>query len=156
MGQYKNVVKRLGHSQAFASVAKRIAPPIDRTLYRLTRGRRVFADGVIPTFILVHTGARSGRTYRTPLTYVRIGDGFALAATNFGQAHHPGWSKNLMAHPDVTVELGGREISVRARRVDGPEKAELWPRFVDIWPAYDTYLARSGRNIRVFVLEPRT
>jgi deazaflavin-dependent oxidoreductase (nitroreductase family) len=155
VGLYERTIKRLGHTRGFASVMKRIAPPIDRTFYRLTRGKRVFADSVIPTFILVHTGARSEHRYRTPLTYIRVGDGFALAATNFGQAHHPGWSKNLMANPDATVEIGGREIPVRARRVDEREKAELWPHFVEIWPAYDTYLKRSGRNIRVFVLEPR-
>ena len=156
MGLYQDTIKRLGHKRWFASIVKRIGPPMDRTFYRLTRGRRVFVDGVIPTLILAHSGCRSGHTHRTPLTYIRVGDGFALAGTNFGQAHHPGWSANLIANPDATVELEGREIPVRARRVDEAEKAELWPRFVEIWPAYDTYLKRSGRNIRVFVLEPRT
>lgn len=151
---YTSLAKRMGKSRWFPALMKHIAPPTDRFVYRLTRGRRVFVDGVIPTFILVHTGAKSGRQYRTPLTYVRLGDRFALAATNFGQAHHPGWSKNLMANPDAIVELGGKEIPVRARRAGDAEKVEIWPRFVEIWPAYDTYRERSGRNIRVFVLEP--
>lgn len=149
------MARRLGHTQRFARVAKHIAPPIDRFVYKLTRGKRVFVSGIIPTFIVVHIGARSGRRYRTPLTYIRVGDAFALAGTNFGQAHHPGWSANLLANPDAEVEVGGQTISVRARRADDRENAELWTRFVEVWPAYNTYRERSGRDIRIFVLEPR-
>jgi deazaflavin-dependent oxidoreductase (nitroreductase family) len=154
VGLYQRVARRLGHQKLFADVMKHIAPPVDRFVYRLSGGRRVMVSGVIPTFILVHKGARTGKRYRTPLTYVRLGNRFALAGTNFGQAHHPGWSANLIANPDAEVEIGGKTIPVRARRADGREKAELWPKFVEIWPAYNTYRERSGRNIRVFVLEP--
>jgi deazaflavin-dependent oxidoreductase (nitroreductase family) len=156
MGFYADTVKRLGHKPWFASIFKRIAPPIDRLVHKLTGGRRVFTDGVLPTLILVHQGRRSRLEYRTPISYIQVGGGFALAATNWGQSHHPAWSTNLLANPDATVEVNGARIRVRARRVDEREKSELWPRFVDIWPAYDTYVKRSGRNIRVFVLEPKT
>jgi deazaflavin-dependent oxidoreductase (nitroreductase family) len=156
MNLWKRLWRRLGHTRGFAAVFKRIAPPIDRFFNRITRGRHVFADTVLPTLILVHTGRRSGKPFRTPVSYVRVGDGWALAGTNFGQAHHPGWSVNLMANPDAMVEVGGRKTPVRARLVDHAEKADIWPRFVDMWPAYNTYVTRSKRDIRVFVLEPTT
>lgn len=154
MGLFRDVSRRVGKTRAWAAVFKHIAPPVDRFVHRLTGGRRTVAQLFLPTLILVHRGARSGKEYRTPLCYVDLDGGFALAATNWGQAHHPGWSSNLIADPDVTVEVGGRKIRVRARRLDEATKAELWPRFVEMWPAYGEYVKRSGRNIRVFVLEP--
>jgi len=60
VGLYTRIARRLGHTRRFARIAKHIAPPIDRFVYRLTGGRRVFVSGVIPTFILV----RSGRDIR--------------------------------------------------------------------------------------------
>jgi deazaflavin-dependent oxidoreductase (nitroreductase family) len=122
---------------------------------RVTRGRRTFAGTVLPTLVLVHTGRKSGREIRTPLSFIRIDRGFGLAATNWGQSRHPAWSANLIANPEASVEVGGELIGVRARRASAEEKARLWPRFVEMWPAYDTYVTRSGRDIRVFVLERR-
>ena len=58
-------------------------------------------------------------------------------------------------NPDARVVVEGRTTDVRARRVGAEEKAELWKKLVEMWPAYDTYEARSGRDIRVFVLERR-
>ena len=155
MGAYQSVLKRLGHTRGFRFVFKRTLPKIDRVVSRMTGGKRTFAQTLVPTFVLVHTGRKTGREFRSPLSYVEVGDGFALAATNWGQDKHPLWSGNLIANPEAEVVVGGETIPVRARHVSEDEKAELWPQFVDMWPAYNTYVKRSGRNIRVFVLERR-
>lgn len=155
MGLYQRAVKRFGHTKLFAAVFKRVMPPADLLVHRLTGGRRVFADSVLPTLVLVHRGRRSGRQIRTPLSYIRIGESFGLDGSNFGQPNHPAWSGNLLANPDASVEVGGESIPVRARRVSDEEKEALWPRFVEMWPAYNTYRTRTDRNIRVFLLEPR-
>jgi deazaflavin-dependent oxidoreductase (nitroreductase family) len=156
MGAYQRTLKRLGHTSAFAKVFKHTLPHIDRVVSKLTGGRKTFGATVVPTFVLVNTGAKSGKEYRTPLAFIRVGEGFALAASNWGGTNDPGWSYNLIAHPDASVIIDGEQIAVRARRADDGEKATLWPRFVEIWPAYDTYKTRaSHRNIKVFVLERR-
>lgn len=156
MGAIQRLGRRLGHSPLFAKVMKRIAPPIDRVVSRLTGGKRTVAGSILPTLILVHRGARSGKEYRTPLSYIRIGDGFGLAGSNWGQSHNPAWSYNLLAHPEVEVVVDGETVPVRARWLSTAEKAEVWPRFLEMWPAYDTYETRSGdRDIKVFVLERR-
>ena len=155
MGLYQSVMKRFGHTVTFRRIFKPTLPHIDRALSRLTRGKHTFGETVAPVLILVHTGRKSGRVFRTPLSYVAVDDGFALAASNWGQRHHPGWSYNLVVNPDAHVIVGGETIDVRARRVGAEEKAELWKRFVAMWPAYDTYVTRSGRDIRVFVLDRR-
>ena len=48
------------------------------------------------------------------------------------------------------VEIG---VPVTARRLSDQEKAEVWPKLLEIWPNYDAYEARSGRNIKVFRLD---
>lgn len=149
-------MQRVGRTKSWAAVMKHVAPPVDRVLHRVSGGRFNMAGIAIPTFMLIHRGAKSGKTYRTPLSYITAGDAFVLAGSNFGQAHHPAWTANLLAHPEVFVEVKGERIPVRARRASETEKAELWPRFVEMWPAYGEYEIRSGdRNIRLFVLERR-
>jgi hypothetical protein len=48
-----------------------------------------------------------------------------------------------------------RTIAVSARLLDLDEKAAVWPRLVAMWPSYDSYVDRSGRELRVFHLTPR-
>jgi deazaflavin-dependent oxidoreductase (nitroreductase family) len=156
MGAYQNTIKRLGHTRAFRAMFKHTLPRIDRVINRVSGGRLTFGSSVVPTFVVVHTGRTSGKQYRTPLSFVRLDNGYAIAGSNWGQAKHPTWSGNLIANPDVVVIDGGKQVPVHARLALGAEREQLWPRFVEMWPAYDTYKQRAGdRNIRVFVLEPR-
>jgi deazaflavin-dependent oxidoreductase (nitroreductase family) len=151
-----NLRQRIGRTKTWSRVMRPIAPHIDRVASRLSGGRINVASAFIPTLILVHRGAKTGRERRSPLSYVAVGDRFGLAGSNWGQAHHPAWTANLIANPDVSVVVKGKTIQVRARRLSDAEKAELWPRFVEMWPAYGEYEVRSGdRNIRLFLLEPR-
>jgi len=83
------------------------------------------------------------------------GDAYVVTASNWGQQHHPAWSGNLLATPEATVEIRGREIPVRAGLAEGDARARLWGKVTSVWPAYDTYEERSGRTIRVFRLVPR-
>jgi deazaflavin-dependent oxidoreductase (nitroreductase family) len=155
VGVYQKVMQRFGHTRAFRFVFKRTLPAVDRTLSRLTGGKFTFGSTVAPTFVLVHTGRKSGKTYKTPLSYVKIGDGFALVGSNWGQEHHPAWSTNLLANPDAQVIVDGETLDVRAHHATPEEKAAVWPKFIAMWPAYDTYVERSGRNLRMFLLERR-
>lgn len=154
MGAYQKAMQRFGHTKAFRAIFKHTLPRIDRTFAKLSGGRIVFGSSVVPTFILVHTGRKTGRQLKTPLSFVQVGASYALAASNWGQAKHPAWSGNLLANPKAQVIVKGKTIPVTARQVSANEKAELWPRFTAMWPAYDTYVERSGRDIRVFLLEP--
>ena len=102
-------------------------------------------------------GRRSGRRFRTPLAYVRapeLGDAYVLAATNFGQAHHPAWSYNLKAATQANLVVEGERVRTSVALATPEEKALVWPRLVAIWPGFADYDARSGREIRVFLLRP--
>lgn len=112
---------------------------------------------LFPTLVLEHVGRRSGRRFRTPLAYVRapeLGDAYVLAATNFGQAHHPAWSYNLKAATQANLVVEGERVRTSVALATPEEKALVWPRLVAIWPGFADYDARSGREIRVFLLRP--
>jgi deazaflavin-dependent oxidoreductase (nitroreductase family) len=131
-----------------------VFPALDRRLIRLSHGRLKVAMG--QPILLLHTrGARSGEPRTTPLLYTPCGDTFVVVASKAGAEHHPAWYHNLRAHPeDVTVEVAGARMPVRARVADGPERARLWERVNDNYNGYDVYQARAaGRTIPVIVLE---
>lgn len=150
------LARRWGRHPAFAAIGKRTVPHIDRFLHRVSGGRLGLSSLAVPTLMLVHTGRKSGRRYRTPLAYLPRGDSFVVVGSNWGQAHHPQWALNLLAHPEAEVELRGRTIPVRARVLDGEEREEVWEELLRMWPAFETYAERAaGRRIRIFQLDPR-
>lgn len=109
----------------------------------------------LPTLLLTTQGRKSGLPRTVPLLYAPDGDRFVVTASNWGQQSHPAWSGNLLACDEATVALpGGRQIPVRAALAEGAERDRVWPLVTRVWPAYDTYVERSGRAIRVFVLTP--
>ena len=154
-GRIQSGIKRLGATSGFVSFSRAVMPKFDPIVRKLTRDRWNVARWVLPTLMLVHTGRKTGQTIHTPLTFVREGNAFGVAATNWARAPHPAWSSNLIANPDVSVVRKGKTIPVRARLLSADEKAQLWTKFVDLWPAYASYAERIPREVRVFLLEPR-
>ena len=149
------VLRRIGPTRPFAAVYRRVGPLIDPWLNERTGGRistRVYG---FPALLLVSTGARSGRSRTSPLLYVRDGDDFVVVGTNFGTAHHPGWTYNLLAHPDAEVIVGEEHVAVTAERADPATFERLWPSLVAVYPGYEDYLERLRRDARMFLLHPR-
>lgn len=148
----ENLVEKAGHTRLFAAVMRRIAPRFDRAMYRRFGGRIL---GCGPRILLLTTvGRKSGEQRTNPLLYVRRGQQVAVAASNWGRRRHPEWSEDLLENPRARVRIGDEVGEYRAHLASPVEKQELWPLFLEVWPAYETYQERSGRDIRVFVLEP--
>ncbi|GAA0354148.1 nitroreductase family deazaflavin-dependent oxidoreductase [Actinoallomurus spadix] len=149
-------VQRMAGSAWFAKVGPKVVPPLDRVLHRLSGGRLLLPQYIVPSLVLTAVGHRSGLPRRTPLACLPEPDGsFLVVGSNFGREHHPAWTANLMHEPAAEVDYRGRTIPVTARLLEGEERAEVWPRLVKIWPTFDRYVERSGRRLRVFRLEPR-
>lgn len=132
-----------------------VFPAIDKRIMPLTKGR--VKIGVRQTVLLLHCrGAKSGQPRVVPLLYTPTGDRVVLVASKAGADHHPAWYHNVMAHPDVEIDIDGERRPMRARRVEGAEREELWRLVNDNYPGYDDYQARAGgRRIPVLALEPR-
>jgi len=154
-GPVGRFVQRLAQRPRFSLVALRIAPRLDRLAHRVTGGRLVVSQLLVPTLVLTTTGAKSGLPRESPLATLVDGDAFYVVGSNFGTEKHPAWTGNLMKSPEALVTYRGRRTPVTARLLSDEEKAAIWPRLLTVWPTYDSYVERSGRNIRVFRLEPR-
>ncbi len=107
----------------------------------------------VPTLLLTTTGRRTGEPYTTPLIYGTDGDRYLVVASRGGAPQHPQWYRNLLAHPEVAVQVKGERFRARARTASPEEKPALWQQMVSIWPAYDEYQARTSRDIPVVILE---
>ncbi len=106
-----------------------------------------------PVLLLTTTGARSGKTHVTPLTYTRDGDRYVVLASKLGAPEHPAWYHNLVANPAVTVEVGPERFQARASVVEGSERNRLFDAHVTIMPNFAEYQRRTTRVIPVVILD---
>ena len=120
-----------------------------------------FGDGLV---IVRSTGSRSGRPHEFPVAGLPDGDGARLiAASKGGAPDNPAWFHNLVAHPDVEVEMpdpsadnGIRTVAMRAERLTGADRDAAWARFTAASPGFASYEAKAApRVIPVFRLTPR-
>lgn len=130
-----------------------VAPKIDATLGRATGGRLTSLP--MPMLTMTHRGAKSGRTYRTPLVYFTDGDDAVLIASNYGRTRHPAWLANVRANPDVELLARGRGGRYRARVAEGAERERLFALAKRLTRAYASYEQRaSERTIQIVVCSP--
>ena len=105
-----------------------------------------------PLLLLITTGAKSGKQRINPLAYHTDGERLVVIATKNGAPTHPDWYHNLVAHPDVSVEVGTESFEARATVVEGAERDELYAKRVAVMPIFAEYQAMTTRTIPVVVL----
>jgi deazaflavin-dependent oxidoreductase (nitroreductase family) len=145
-------IQKVAATPTFSRYGPRLAPRIDRLVHRLTRGRLTVSGGVLPMVMLTATGAKSGIDRTTPLATVPLDGDLYVVGSNFGHATHPAWSANLIANPGARVSYEGEDLAVVAHLLTPQEKTAIWPRLLEVWPLWDEYTERSGRDLRVFRL----
>lgn len=149
----KRIGDRIGPTPWGTNLLRRVIPAGDRVALRLSRGRHTLTERSMPCLVLHTIGRRTGQPREQPLVYVRYGDDYAVAGSNWGQAHHPAWSANLLAHPEAEIVVDGERHKIAARLVTDEQRAQLWPRFDAIYPGYASYRKRAAdRQIRMFIL----
>jgi len=108
----------------------------------------------IPILLLHHTGAKSNKGYVNPLAYLPDGDSMVVFASMGGAPKNPDWYHNLVAHPDVQVEIGGGQpFAARARVAEGAEHDRLYAEQVKRVPVFGEYQQKTTRVIPVVVIE---
>ena len=122
--------------------------------YRETDGEEghIWREG--STVLLLTTmGRRTGLPRTRPLIYGRDGKNAVVVASKGGAPAHPHWYLNLVANPEVEVQILGETFRAQARTAEGVERARDWRMMNQIWSHYDEYQAKTDREIPVVVLE---
>lgn len=106
------------------------------------------------TLLLMKTkGAKSGKESIIPVVYTKDGDNFVVIASKGGAPENPGWYYNLVANPEITVEVGDDTFTVRAINKTGEEREKLFDQQAKLYPNFNDYKAKTTREIPVFILE---
>ena len=108
-----------------------------------------------PVILLTMTGAKSGRELCSPLVYSTDGDDVVIIASKGGAPEHPNWYHNLVANPQVTVEIGTDKWDATAVLTEGDERARLYAAqaaLMDNFNDYEKSATEHGRVIPVFRL----
>jgi len=127
----------------------------------LAHNRQVIADfrangGVEPgrnLLLLTTTGARTGEERTSPMMFVPDGDRILVIASNAGAVRHPNWYHNLVAHPDVTVEVIGDTYRARAHPLEGEERERKWASITGQFAFFLDHQANIERTIPIVALE---
>ena len=107
----------------------------------------------LPTLLLEVEGRSSGLPRKVPLMYLRDGDAYVVANARPRNERKSPWVLNLEAATTATIRVREVEDLVSVRLADDAYVQEMWPRFVDQWPAFEHYYQSTGDRW-VFRLEP--
>jgi deazaflavin-dependent oxidoreductase (nitroreductase family) len=110
-----------------------------------------------PILLLRHRGAKSGVERVNPLAYRELENGsLAIFASKGGSRTNPDWFHNVLANPEVIVEVGTETKPAIARVAEGEERTRIWEEQKRIMPGFAEYEKRTPREIPVVILEPAT
>lgn len=121
--------------------------------FRTNGGKVSGPFGNAPILLLTTTGAKSGKERINPLVFTRDGDRIVIIASKGGYPTSPDWFHNLVAHPDVRVELPGETFEAKATVVDGGERDRLFAAQAALMPNFTEYQEKTERRIPVVVLD---
>jgi deazaflavin-dependent oxidoreductase (nitroreductase family) len=138
----------------YVTVSKQNRPIVDE--FRAHEGRVGGYFAGMPLLLLHSHGAKSGTERINPVAYLRLDDdAVAVFASYGGRERNPDWFYNVVAHPDVEVELGTEDYPAHARVAHGDERKRIWERQKATLPQFAEYERKTAghREIPVVVLE---
>jgi deazaflavin-dependent oxidoreductase (nitroreductase family) len=110
-----------------------------------------------PPMLLIHTiGARSGREHIVPMRGKPEGESFYVFASAHGGDRNPDWYHNLIAYPEIVIELGSKTVPVRAVEVVGEERDLIFRSHTARFSVFAEYERKLTRIIPVIRLDPRS
>jgi deazaflavin-dependent oxidoreductase (nitroreductase family) len=127
-----------------------------RAVYDLSKGKLGGKVAGMPVLKLTTVGRKSGDRRTTMLTSPLLEDDDVILIASFGgDDRNPAWYLNLVADPDVEIEIDGSKRLMRARVADGAERTRLWDAATAAHENYADYQRKTDREIPVVVLSPR-
>lgn len=106
--------------------------------------------------LLLHTtGAKSGLERINPLVYLPDEERLVIIASKAGAPSNPDWYYNVVANPEVEVEVGDEQFPVQATVTEEPERTQLYDKVAAQYPNFDEYRQKTTRTIPVITLTRR-
>jgi deazaflavin-dependent oxidoreductase (nitroreductase family) len=93
----------------------------DGHMYKMTQPSR--PEMTVPSLLLTTIGRKSREWFVFPLFYGKAGDGYFVIASKGGAPQHPGWYLNILANPEVEMQVGTAKMNARARTATGEGSA---------------------------------
>jgi deazaflavin-dependent oxidoreductase (nitroreductase family) len=106
------------------------------------------------TMVILHTkGAKSGQPRVNPLAALTDDDGtLYIFASKGGAPTNPDWYYNLVANPEVEIELGDEKFAADTTVLTGTKRDETFDRMKVLMPGFADYEAGTTRVIPVVSL----
>lgn len=108
-----------------------------------------------PVLLLHSIGAKSGEERVSPMMYMADGERYLVFASAAGADRNPAWYWNLIAHPDVSIEVGDQRLDVRAVELTGADRDVKYAEQAKRYPGFADYQRKTTRTIPVISLIPR-
>ncbi len=105
-----------------------------------------------PLLLLHTTGVKSGQERVNPLAYTTDGDQLVVIASKGGAPTNPDWYYNLVANPEVTLEVNTEQFQAEATIPAEPERTRLFNQMATAMPGFAEYQRNTTRVIPVVVL----
>jgi len=109
-----------------------------------------------PILLLHTTGKRSGQERINPMMFLDLDDRRYVFASKAGADTHPDWYHNLVANPEVTVEVGTETYAATARSLAEPDRTRVYDEQARRFPGFAEYQEKTNRVIPVVELVRRS
>ena len=107
----------------------------------------------VPILLLTTTGRTSGEPRTIPIIFTKYRDSYVIIASSGGAPTHPKWYLNILAEPNVKLQVKADKFDAVARTAESPEREAIWQEAVNTWPKYNLYQSRTTRQIPVVVID---
>ena len=105
------------------------------------------------TLLLLHTTGTKSKIERVnPVMYFIDDNHYVVVASKGGADTHPDWYHNLLANPEISVEVGTEKFPVIATVTSEPERTRLYGKMESINPGFTEYKSKTSRIIPVITL----
>ena len=104
--------------------------------------------------LLTTIGSHTGKLRTTPLVYLKDGQRYIVIASKGGAPDNPQWFNNIVALPQVTIEVGTERIECTAEVMQEPERTQLYTRQEEVMPGFVEYRENTDRVIPVIAITP--
>ena len=105
--------------------------------------------------LLTTTGRKTGQLRTVSLGAIPEGDGWIVIGSYAGADVDPSWWLNMVANPEVTLQIDDQVIKVRMQEITDPrEHKRIWNNVVASNKGYAAYQKRTSRVIPLGWLRP--